>query len=660
MCCRRNTRKRKCVMATKSIEKLANAELERSNTKRRTLTNAPRYLSYFLGVGITLFVFYSAFFGVFLPKIQISLVLYTLLALTFIWTPASKKASKTTLPWYDALMVMASLVCMLFTLHNSERFLSRIPYASPVTTMDIIVALITILLILECARRTVGMAIVIVVVIFTMYAFFGEHMPSVLRCNSFSLIKFVDLTYMTTEGIFGSLMNLCSCSIFMFVAFGTFLQETGGDKRFMDMAFSVAGRSSGGPAKVSVISSGLMAMLSGNTVSNVVTTGTLTLPLMKKNGYTPEQAGAIETVSSSGGQITPPVMGSVAFLIADTLGTSYLYICGVSVFPALLFYITTYLFVNASAKKQQIPPISDDLIPPLKQAAINLLPVFIPIFALVMMLVQRYTAFKSGAVCTLLVAVCALPFKNSRLTLGKFVRALENCALGMTSIIGVMAAASIIVGIITKSGLMGKCTSIVMSMSGGNLYVVITIIMLIAYIIGCGLPSASCYIILASLCAPVLIGLGVEPIVSHMVIFWFCQLAGLTPPVCVAAFVAAGIAESNPMRTGFNALKFGSSFYFIPILFLMTPLLTGTVPERILTFALLAGFAFFFVSSLEGYAFGLCSIVDRILSLIASTLFVYSASSTADPIVKIICVVCGFSYGVVLFFKGKREKRQIA
>lgn len=647
-------------MATKSIEKLANAELERSNAKRRTLSGFPRYLSYALGIGITLLVFYTAFFGILLPKIQISLVMYTLLALTFIWTPATKEATRTTLPWYDALMVMASMGCMLYTLLNSERFISRTPYASPVATLDVIVALITILLILECARRTVGMAIVIVVIVFTLYAFFGEHMPSVLRCNSFSLQKFVDLTYMTTEGIFGSLMNLCSGSIFMFVAFGTFLQETGGDKRFMDMAFSVAGRSSGGPAKVSVISSSLMAMLSGNTVSNVVTTGTLTIPLMKKNGYTPEQAGAIEAVSSSGGQITPPVMGSVAFLIADALGTSYLYICGVSVLPALLFYVTTYLFVNAAAKKQEIPPIPDDMIPPLKKAAFNLIPVFIPIFALVMMLVQRYTAFKSGAVCTLLVAVCALPFKSSRLTPKKFLRALENCALGMTSIVGVMAAASIIVGIITKSGLMGKCTSIVMSMSGGHLYVVVPIIMLIAYIIGCGLPSASCYIILASLCAPVLVGLGVEPIVSHMVIFWFCQLAGLTPPVCVAAFVAAGIAESNPMKTGFNALKFGSSFYFVPILFLKTPLLTGTFPERIVTFALLAGFAFFFVSCLEGYAFKKCSIVDRILSLVASALFVYAASSSTVLTVKIICVVCGLAYGLLLYLKARKDRRQIA
>ena len=647
-------------MATKSIEKMANAELERSNAKRRTLSGIPRYLSYVLGIGITLLVFYTAFFGVFLPKIQIALVMYTLVALTFIWIPASHKATKTTLPWYDALMVVASLGCMIYTLANSERFLTRTAYASPVTSMDILAALITILLILECARRTVGLAIVVVVIAFVLYAFFGEHMPSVLRCNSFSLHKFVDLTYMTTEGIFGSLMNLCSCSIFMFVAFGTFLQETGGDKRFMDMAFSVAGRSSGGPAKVSVVSSGLMAMLSGNTVSNVVTTGTLTIPLMKKNGYTPEQAGAIEAVSSSGGQITPPVMGSVAFLIADALGTSYLYICGVSILPALLFYVTTYLFVNAAAKKQQIPPIPNDMIPPLKQAAINLLPVFIPIFALVMMLMKRYTPFMSGAVCTLLVAVCAFPFKDSRLSLKKFARALENCALGMTSIVGVMAAASIIVGIITKSGLMGKCTSIVMSMSGGHLYLVVPIIMLIAYVIGCGLPSASCYIILAALCAPVLVGLGVEPIVSHMVIFWFCQLAGLTPPVCVAAFVASGIAESNPMKTGFTALKFGSSFYFVPILFLLTPLLTGTFLERLLTFALLVGFAFFFVSCLEGYAFQKCSIIDRAFSLIASLLFAYAASSRAVPAIQLICLAGGLAYGVILFLKARRNRQQIA
>ncbi len=634
--------------------KMAEKEKER-DSKRRNLTGFWRYVSYALGIGTTGLVFYTAFFGVFLPKIQIGIVMCALYAVCFLWIPASRKASVDKVPWYDMLLVAISLFIMIYTVANNQRFVTRLAYSSPLGTMDILVGCALILLTLECTRRTVGWAIIIVACAFILYAFFGSRMPGLFRHPDFSISKFIDLTYATTEGLFGSLMTLSCSSIYVFVAFGVFLQFTGGDKRFMDLAFSLAGRSSGGPAKVSVLSSGLMAMLSGNTISNVVTTGTLTIPLMKRCGYTPEQAGAVESVASSGGQITPPVMGSVAFLIADTLGVTYLYVCGVSIIPALVFYATTWFFVDKAARYAKLPPVPDEMIPKLKKAVVEVLPVLIPILCLVVLLVMHFSPFISGAVCTLLIAVCAMPYRESRFTVKKFLRALEGCAVGMTSVVGVMATASIVVGILTKTGLMAKCTSIVMQLSGGSLVSVILIIMLIAYIMGMGLPSASCYIILAALCAPVLINFGVEPIVSHMVIFWFCQLAGLTPPVCVTAFVAAGIAKSSPMKTGFTALKFGSSFYFIPIFFLTTKLITGSPAEIILTAALLIAFAYFFTGCTEGYLFGHIHIAFRAMALVAAAGFAVAALSILPVSIRIVGAAAGVCLGVILWVAMRKK-----
>lgn len=644
-------------MASDLSKKMAEKEKERES-KRRTLSGFFRYLSYAIGVGTTAMVFYTSLFGVFLPKIQIGIVMCALLAMCFLWIPASSKASSKVVPWYDVLLVAASFFCMFYTVANSQRFITRLAYSSPLSAMDILAGCLLILLILECTRRTVGWAIIIVACAFIAYSFLGSYMPGLFRHSSFSISKFIDLTYVTTEGIFGSLMTLSCTSIYVFVAFGVFLQCTGGDKRFMNLAFSLAGRSSGGPAKVSVLSSGLMAMLSGNTISNVVTTGTLTIPLMKRCGYTPEEAGAVESVASSGGQITPPVMGSVAFLIADTLGVTYLYVCGVSIIPAVIFYATTWFFVDKAARRANLPPVPSELIPPVKKAAVEVIPVFLPIAILVVLLVNHFTPFIAGTACTLLVAVCAIPYKDSRLNLKRFLQALESCAVGMTSVVGVMATASIVVGIITKTGLMGKCTSIVMSMSGGHLATVVLIIMVIAYIIGMGLPSASCYIILAALCAPVLINLGVEPIVAHMVIFWFCQLAGLTPPVCVTAFVAAGIAGSSPMKTGFEALKFGSSFYFIPLFFMITPILTASLSEMILTMVLLIGFSFFFSGALEGYLFGVIKMPLRIVSLFVSACFVVAAVPSFLMPIRIGSVMISIAAGAVLWVIMRQRKVQ--
>lgn len=600
-------------------------EKEESSTKR-DLKGFFRYFSFVLGVGITAMIFYTAFYGVFLPKIQIGISLPILLALTFIWVPFNKKARLDKVDWYDIILVAVCLFITVYTVMNNPRFITRLPYASTVTILDIIVGISLVILVIEAVRRTTGMAMVVVVLTFILYSFFGPYLPSMFRHPGFTLDKFVDVTYLTTEGLFGSLVSLCVTTVFVFVSFGTFLEQTGGDKLFMDVALSVAGKRTGGPAKVAVLSSGLMAMLSGNAAANVVTTGTITIPMMKKYGFRPEEAGAVEAVASSGGQITPPVMGTVAFLIADTLGMSYAEVAKVSVLPALIFYITTWLFVDAKARKRGILGLTS--VPKFWMSLYRAIPVIIPITFMIYMLMMKYTTFISGAVCTVSVVIVALFFKDSRINFKDTLIAMEKCAIGMTSMTGVMAAASIVVGIITKTGLLVKATSIIMYYSDGKLYLVVLFIMIMAYIAGMGLPSASCYIILAALSAPVLISLNVEPIAAHMMIFWFCQLAGLTPPVCIPAFVAAGIANANPMKTGFSSLMMGSSFYFIPIFFLITPLLTGTLLEKIISTIVIIAGVYFLVAALEGYLFKNLGKVSRIAcGIVAMILFAVTVES---------------------------------
>ena len=373
-----------------------------------------------------------------------------------------------------------------------------------------------------------------------------------------------------------------------------------------------------------------MAMVSGSSVANVVTTGTLTIPMMKKTGFRAEVAGAVEAVASSGGQITPPVMGTVAFLIADNIGTTYFNVVKDSFLPAFMFYFTVWFFVDCMAKKQGMKGLPAEQLPKKGKAFLTALPLIIPILILVYLLYAGYTAFLSGAVCTILIVLVTMLKKETRLDVKRFFLALEATSVSMVSILPVVACASIIVAVLNKTGFMIKSTSIIMFLSGGHLMVLILILLVMSYIIGCGLPSATCYIILATLCAPALVNFGIELMEAHLLIFWFSQVAGLTPPVCITAFVAAGIAGADPMKTGFQSLKMGSSFYFVPMFFLFSPLVSGTWFQRITV--LLVGLAavYMFVAVIEGYLHCARTSVPVRLGCLVSTFFLFWACIDAE------------------------------
>ena len=613
----------------KDTREVAEEAIKKEN-KKRTLTGFWRKLSFVVGVSLTLLVFWTAFNGVFLPMIQIGIAMCTLLALAFLWIPGFKHSHMDKPDLIDIFLVIMCLVCLVWTLYSNDRFVTRIPYVSKVLLMDKIVGVALLVMVLEAARRTVGGAICVIAGIIIAYGFLGPYMPAMLMHKGLSFSKFIETTYCTTEGLFGSLTSLCSAQLFAFVAFGSFLSATGADKLFMDLALAVAGKSAGGPAKVSVLSSGAMAMVSGSSVANVVTTGTLTIPMMKKTGFRAEVAGAVEAVASSGGQITPPVMGTVAFLIADNIGTTYFNVVKDSFLPAFMFYFTVWFFVDCMAKKQGMKGLPAEQLPKKGKAFLTALPLIIPILILVYLLYAGYTAFLSGAVCTILIVLVTMLKKETRLDVKRFFLALEATSVSMVSILPVVACASIIVAVLNKTGFMIKSTSIIMFLSGGHLMVLILILLVMSYIIGCGLPSATCYIILATLCAPALVNFGIELMEAHLLIFWFSQVAGLTPPVCITAFVAAGIAGADPMKTGFQSLKMGSSFYFVPMFFLFSPLVSGTWFQRITV--LLVGLAavYMFVAVIEGYLHCARTSVPVRLGCLVSTFFLFWACIDAE------------------------------
>ena len=630
------------------------AEAQEEPTGKRKLHGIYRAYAFVLGFGLTCFVFYTAFRGVFLPMIQVGTALHILLALGFLWIPATKKSPRNRPSVPDTIFSLVALGCGVWTVMNNARFVARIPYYSEILLQDKIVCFLLIIMVLEISRRTVGVAMSIIAVIFIAYSFLGQYMPAMLMHKSFTINKLVDCLYMGTEGFFGSLTNICAGVLFVFISFGVFLQETGGDKRFMNIALSLAGHKPGGPAKVAVLSSGCMGMISGSTVANVVTTGTMTIPMMKKIGYTPEEAGAVETVASSGGQVTPPIMGTVAFLIADFIGVQYWDVVKVSFLPALLFYITIWFFVDAKARKKGMRGMSKEELPLLKRSLIECLPMVVPIVTLCALLIRKYTPALSGAICCILIVVMAMFYKESRLSLKKFVLALEKCSIAMTSVIGVMACASIIVAIMSKTGFLLKSTSIIMTLSGGKLLGIVFINILVSYIIGCGLPSASCYIILSAIGAPALIQLGISPIAAHLMIFWFTQLAGITPPVCITAFVASGIAGSSPMKTGFASLQMGSTFYLVPFLFLFTPIIDGTPVQMLITTAITAFGFYMMVAFFEDYLHGKLNVPLRILCLLDAACLFFASFTTTSVQVTVIMAVAGVLVGAAMIWRQKR------
>ncbi|KAF0193705.1 MAG: TRAP transporter 4TM/12TM fusion protein [Bacillota bacterium] len=522
-----------------------------------------------IAMAMSVFHFYTAGFGQLVAMKQRAIHLTFVLILAFLLWPAAKRLSRKRLPCYDVGLALAGLGVGLYSLLNYESLIYR---AGLPTTLDLVVGIIAILLVLEVTRRTVGPELPIVAIIFLAYAYFGPYLPSILNHRGFSLNRIVEHTYLTTEGIFGTPIMVSSTFVFLFILYGAFLEKTGVGQFFIDLAFAATGHMKGGPAKTAVLASGLMGSISGSSVANTVTTGAFTIPAMKKVGYSPEFAGAVEAAASTGGQIMPPVMGAAAFIMSEMTGINYFQIIVAATIPAILYYLAVGTMVHLEAVKTGLVGMPKEQLPKARDTMKRGWHLMIPLIAIIYFLVvMKVTPFKAAYWSIMIAVLVAMLKKETRIGIKAILSALEDGARMAVGVASACACAGIVVGVVTLTGLGMKFASLIIAVAGGNLILTLFFTMIASLILGMGLPTTAKYIVLATMAAPALVQLGVPLIAAHLFILYFGVIADITPPVALAAYAGAGIAGGNAMKTGMIALKLASAGFLIPYIFALSP-----------------------------------------------------------------------------------------
>ena len=524
------------------------------------------------------FQLYTAIFGVLDAHLQRTIHLCFGLVLIFLLYPARKSWSREKMNPLDAILAVLSVVATMYLVVNYKELVTR---AGMNTPTDIAIGVIGVLLVFEATRRTVGWPMLTVALVFLAYAFLGPYMPGILAHRGVSFDELVSHLYFTTEGIFGVPMGVSSTFIFLFILFGAYLDATGLGKLFIDFANALAGWAVGGPAKVAVLSSGLMGTVSGSSVANVAGTGSFTIPMMKKLGYRPSFAGAVEAAASTGGQLMPPVMGAAAFLMAEFVGVPYIEVVKAAVIPALLYYTGIWLSVHYEAKKYGLKGTPREELPkfgPLLREKGHLA---LPLIVIVYLLVTGYTPMRAALYAIGLTIVCACLRKNTRITFKQFV---EGLIVGAQSVLGVLiacASAGIIIGVVTKTGVGLKLATALLDLAGGKMLPAMFFTMITSLILGMGVPTTANYVITSTIAAPALVQMHVPVLAAHMFAFYFGIVADVTPPVALAAYAGAGIAGANPMKTGVTAAKLAIAAFVVPYIFVLAPqllMINATAP----------------------------------------------------------------------------------
>ncbi len=617
------------------------------------------------------FQVYTAGYAPMTAIFQRSIHLGFVLVLLFLTVPVSKRFPSWLRWLLEGVFIAATLVSVGYIYTQYDQIMGRFGWWEPT---DVWLGVVTTLLVLEATRRAIGWPMTLIAAFFLAYAYLGPYFPGVFAHKGYGLERLATQLYLTTEGIFGLPLGVAATFVFIFILFGALLEATGAGKFFIDLAYALAGQSRGGPAKASVISSAFMGSLSGSAIANVVTTGAFTIPLMRRLGYRPEEAAGVEAAASTGGQIMPPIMGAGAFLIAEYTGVPYLEIVKLSIIPALLYFLTVYLFVDAIAAKRGMQGLPRSELPRLKAVLIEGWHYLLPLFILVFYLLKNVSAMKVGFIGVLAVVLSAnlrsrsgpgwlrgLHYAYHLLMLGfllyvglqsrqgislaqfyalvggtllstlsplaplplaRLAGALVAGARAAIPVSVATAAAGVVVGVVGLTGVGLKFSGLVLSASGGVTLVALVLVALASLVLGMGLPVTASYIVLVILAGPALADLGVPLIVAHLVVFWLSQDSNVTPPVALAAYAASGLAQADPMRAGLMAWKFAKGLYLIPLLMVYRPgvMLSGGMPllAKDLFLGLLALAAF--VGALEGHLLRPLSVGVRLVLLCGGVL----------------------------------------
>lgn len=614
-----------------------------SNT--RIFTGTPRLLVRYFFIAFSLFCIGMNLFANWDERIRRASFLGLIIIMVFILFPARKynptrvgaKAPKVNcIPWYDMVIGLVGAACYFYCVFNSEAIISR---SSRILPYEIVIGIVGALVLFEACRRVVGLPILCVASVFLIYAFSQYY-----NLQYFGLKRIIYQLFYTTNGILGTPINVCSTFIVLFIIFGAFLEATGISQFFIQCANAIAGSSSGGPAKVAVISSALCGMVSGSSVGNTVTTGSVTIPLMKKTGYAPEFAGAVEAAASTGGQIMPPIMGAAAFLMAEMVGVPYQEIAVKAILPAFLYFSGIFLMVHFEAKKLGLKGLSRDELPKLGKLMTRIY-LLLPLVILIVTIIQGFTMSRAAILATL-VAIAVSIANNfvdkmlgvkseHEMNIHKFFDGLENGAKNTISVAVACGIAGIIAGVVTMTGLGQVLISAIVSVAGDKLIVGLFLTMLTCILLGMGVPTTANYVIMATTCAPILIsGMGLNAIAANMFVFYFGIVADITPPVALAAYAGSAIARANPMKTGVNAARLAIAAFIVPYIFALNPamLFIDTTPLAVVQIIVTSFIGMFSIAGcLEGYMFRHLNWFQRIV-LLAAGLMLISPTTITDVI----------------------------
>jgi len=586
---------------------------------KRSLRGFTAFFVTAAAVVLSLFQLYTAGISPLAAMYQRSVHLVLIIVIAFALIPPTKKASRHRFDLYLAFDWFLILLTFLAGSYIWIEYGAIVHRLGDWTRIDVFLGVLTIFLVMEATRRAIGLFMSLIAAAFLLYAYFGPYMPDLFAHKGYSVERIATTLYLTTEGIWGLPIGVAATFVFVFVLFGAFLERSGGGDFFIDLAYSLTGRMTGGPAKTAVIASGFMGSISGSAVANVVTTGSFTIPMMKRVGYRPHVAGAVEAAASTGGQLMPPIMGAGAFLMAEFTNTSYLYIIKIALVPAILYYVTVLCFVHFEAKKQGLVPAAKEDLPNLWVTLKDGLHFLLPVAILIYFLVNNYSPTMAGFVAVVSTVAAAMVRKSTRLGLRDIFQALESGAKKAVMVSVACGCAGIIVGIVGLTGLGLKFSSMVVSLSAGSPFLAIVLIGAASLVLGVGLPVTASYIVLVILAGPALMDLGLSLLVAHMIVFWYSQDANVTPPVALASFAGAGIAGASPMRCGFSSWKIAKGLYIIPIVMAYRPLLGNGPPEEvILTMVLTALGLVAFAASLEQYLLRRMSVLETGISGLAA------------------------------------------
>ncbi len=606
-----------------------------------------------VGIGLSAFQLYTAGIVAMTAMRHRSVFLGCILILVFLTRPLYKGASRDRFNLsllVDLILVALSVAVCAYIFVDLQGIFER---QGDWSRWDIAVGITCVLLVLEATRRVIGLNLTAIAILFLLFGYYGPYMPDILVHKGYSIERMATTLSLTTEGIFGLPTGVASTFVFIFILFGAFLAKTGAGNFFINLSYSITGQFSGGPAKTAVIASGFMGSVAGSAVANVVATGSFTIPMMKKIGYKPHVAAAVEAAASTGGQLMPPIMGAGAFLMAEFTQTPYLEIIKLALAPAVLYFFSVILFVHLEAQKEGIWGLPKEQLPKLGATIKQGIHFIIPVAILIVVLVMNYSPMMAGFIAIIALYLTAFLRKESRISFKALLETLEAGARNAVVVAVACAAAGIIVGIVNLTGTGLRFSSLIVSLSHGIPLLALGLVAFTSLLLGMGLPVTASYIVLVILAGPGLMELGMPLLTAHMIVFWYSQDANVTPPVALESYAASGIAGSNPLRTAFTSWKLAKGLYIMPVIMAYHPafLLNGSFVQicQTMLFALCAIITF--VACMERFFIVWLNWAETVLWGLTTLMLVWPTNK-----INWLGILC---FGGLILFQISKWKKQV-